>query len=223
MQEMLDTVGRLAKAAPFSGEETPEECGLENSGRYLAMSYSDESKSVYYFGKQDEGGKWYMRPAEEDAVFLVEEAVGNLLDRSIYDMMIMPDQPVLTEENVKSVTVRGDKKTTCLTWQEGTWKKGTAPAAEKEAAMAAAALHLTPDQCADYSPAEGAKEVCGLQEPTLTVEIRYINTVEKECAETFFIGNYRENADGYYMMMQEDSTIYLVSAAQILPILEGIE
>ena len=224
IQTLLDTMTALRELTPLPIPEDLGTYGLETPTRYLAASYNDESRVIFYFGKQSDTGSWYMRTEEAEKVYVVPEEIGSLLSRSVYDMMLLPVMPELTMDNVKLVTIKNaEEKTLVLTVTNGAWRKGSDHVSEAQTAAAQAVLGMTLDVCVDYTPAQGALEVCGLLPPAAQVTVVYENSVGSDVEETVCIGNFRESANGYYVTCSDDPSIYLMSADTVNTILSALQ
>lgn len=219
VQEVLDGVAILSQLKPLANIDEISAYGLESPTRYVAVSYSDDTKVVFYLNYQDKGGLWYMRTADAEKVYIAPAEVCELTTRGVYDMMQLPALPELTEDNIKNITVRQGEESVVLTYKDNTWFHGYNPAGAKQV-MIDAVMGLQIAKCIDYAPAEGAAAVCGLTEPVATVVVKYVNTVGVETEETITIGDYRESMDGYYAQINGDSAIYLLAAEAVEPILK---
>lgn len=219
MEELNEYLSRLKALSPVVPQEELSVYGLETPTRYLAVSYSNNNREIFYFGKQNEAGSWYVRTEDPEKMYIAPEDMGAMLSRSVYDMMRLPELPVLTEENLRSVTFKHGEEGIVLTWKDGQWKKGSYEATADMIEAAEAVKDLRLAKCVDYTPAEGAWEVCGLTEPQVTVIVNYVNTVGVDSKETFLVGAFRESERGYYVAVNEDSTIYLMPAEVLEKIL----
>lgn len=219
VQEILDGVAVLSELKPLANIDELSAYGLESPTRYVAVSYSNDTRTVFYLNYQSKGDLWYMRTADVERVYIAPAEVCELITRGAYDMMCLPTLPELTGENTKRITVRQEDKSVVLNCKDGTWYYGYNPIGAKQAVVdAVLGLQLT--KCVDFAPAEGAAAVCGLTEPKAAVVVKYVNTVGVETEETILIGNYRESLDGYYAQINEDSAIYLLAAEVVEPILK---
>ena len=219
VQEVLDGVAVLSELKPLANIDELSAYGLESPVRYLVVSYSDGTKTVFYLSYQETSGLWYMRTADTEKVYIAPAEVCELTERGVYDMMTLPVLPELTDDNMKSVTVIKGEESMTLRYKDGAWLRSYAPAGEKLAVVdAVKALEIA--KCVDYAPADGAAEVCGLTQPQATVRVEYVNTVGVETEETITIGDYRESMDGYYAQISTDKAIYLLTAQSVEPILK---
>ncbi len=67
---------------------------------------ADGAASTIYVGSQTADGHWYVL-TPDGVVRLAAQADGEALSRSIYDMAVLPELPVITEENLISLTLTG--------------------------------------------------------------------------------------------------------------------
>lgn len=219
VQEVLDGVAVLSELKPLANIDELSAYGLESPVRYLVVSYSDGTKTVFYLSYQETSGLWYMRTADTEKVYIAPAEVCELTERGVYDMMKLPVLPELTEDTIKSITLTTGEERTVLTYKDGSWLCGYNPVGEKPT-IVDTVMSLQIAKCVDYAPSEGAAEVCGLTEPQATVQVTYVNTVGVETEETITIGDYRESMDGYYARVEGDRAIYLLAAESVEPILK---
>lgn len=216
VQELLDGVKVFEELKPLANIDELSAYGLESPTRYLAVSYSDGTKTVFYLSYQEKSSLWYMRTADTEKVYIAPAEVCELTAKGVYDLMKLPTLPTLTEDNIKSITLTRGEERTVLTYRDGSWLggyDGTPPVAD-------AVMSLQIAGCVDYAPAEGAAAVCGLTEPQAIIQVKYMNTVDVETEETVIIGDYRESLDGYYAQVEGDSAIYLLAAESVRPMLK---
>ena len=141
------------------------EYGLESPQKYVTAT-ADGADSTIYVGSQTADGHWYAL-TPDGVVRLAAQADGEALSRSIYDMAVLPELPVITEENLISLTLTGaeGKQVTFSVDESGARKSGTRDVTEKTAALVAELGKLEVTACVDYDPADGAAAVCGLDVP----------------------------------------------------------
>ena len=190
------------------------------------MTATDEKghRMTWYLGDRDDDGCYYMRVDgdETGAVYLAPAQLHAQISRSIYDMMLLPDLPTIPAAQMRSITITvGDKTTHTFPNSDGKWVIGISSVNEEAQPMLQALGSLRITSCVDYTPSEGAAAICGFNESSPRVELAYVTLNGADSTLTLTIGNARSN--GYCVTMGEDTTIYLVSAELVDPILSFIQ
>lgn len=127
-----------------------------------------EEVTTLRFGDQKDDGTWYMSIDGQEGVYLVEDAFVTLMDRSIYDMAVLPTLPELTDENLTVITVHQTEsgKSVRLTKNDEGWvsgRKGRCLTGIE--AIETALAELSFDKCFDYDPSPDAAPLCGWTRP----------------------------------------------------------
>lgn len=201
----------LPKLLALSPEKTGGDLsayGFAESTRYLTIAGEEGSQTVY-FGAQKEDGRWYMRLADSDAVFLIPDDFMSLLQKNIYDMAILPTLPELTEDIVTFIGIsQSEENNTYLLQTDGVWKSnGTdVSTTAKKILKQLGGMELT--RCVDYFPANGVAELCGLGEGATTVTVKYLNSVNTESELVLKIGGEMETGQEVYVTVGGSSAIY---------------
>ena len=199
----------LALPAALDGGETVTDgqelsaYGLETPAKYITVTADGE----------DTTGRVLYASAESKA----------LLSRSIYDMAVLPQLPVIAPEQVVSVTILTPERTVAfLTDEDGVRRSANRDVTAQTAALVEELGALTVTACVDYHPAEGAAAVCGLDEPALTLAMNYLSDTGADKALTLAVG-LPTGDGGRYVTLDGETTIYRMeeaSLAQLLTIAE---
>ena len=70
-------------------------------------------------------------------------------------------------------------------------------------------------KCADYKPSDEAVELCGFGSPTAVLTASYVTDSGTEGTLTLTLGAKSVDGDSYYARMDDDTTIYLLSASAV--------
>ena len=212
--EALDTT-----LTPVDPAVDPADCGLDESERYLTVTVGEETTTLR-FGDQSTSGEWYMSVDGSSDVYLAADAFVRLMDRSIYDMAVLPTLPELTEDNLTAIAVRSDdtSRNARMTKTDEGWVLENRLAPEKAEAVETALAEFSFDSCFNFDPSPDAAPLCGLDVPSAVISVAYINTVGTETTMTLSLGTLRQ--DGfYYVTLNDDTTVYLVSQDKVAPLL----
>ena len=213
----LDTMS--AELTPLDPTVDPAECGLDESNRYMTVTVGEEVTTLR-FGDQKDDGTWYMSIDGQEGVYLVEDAFVTLMDRSIYDMAVLPTLPELTDENLTVITVHQTEsgKSVRLTKNDEGWVSGGKALPDGIEAIETALAELSFDKCFDYDPSPDAAPLCGLDAPTAVITLAYVNTVGTEATVTLTLGTLREDGT-YYATLNDETTVYLLAQEKVASLL----
>ena len=216
--ELLALPSSLAAAQPVAQQGELSEYGLESPQKYVTAT-ADGADSTIYVGSQTADGHWYAL-TPDGVVRLAAQADGEALSRSIYDMAVLPVLPVITEENLISLTLTGaeGKQVTFSVDESGARKSGARDVTEKTAALVDELGKLAVTACVDYDPAEGAAEVCGLDAPAAVLAVNYVNAHGGDGALTLTIGGSTGDG-GRYVTLDGDTTIYRMEETGLAQVL----
>lgn len=132
----------------------------------------------------------------------------------------------MTVENLESVVLSaGKQQSTLIAVRErdkdgnivpnGTvfWKINGKDAGGRADAVLAELGELTVSRCVDFKPSAHAVTLCGLDTPAAQILVTYRTEAGTEQTLTLFFG--KATAEGRYVRMNEDSTIYLVATDSV--------
>ena len=197
----------------------PADCGLDEPDRYMTVTVGEETTTLR-FGDQKASGEWYMSVDGSSDVYLAADDFVRLMDRSVYDMAVLPTLPELTEDNLTAIAVRsGDNSRNArMTKTDEGWVLENRLAPEKAEAVETALAEFSFDSCFNFDPSPDAAPLCGLDVPSVVITAAYINTVGTETTMNLSLGTLRQ--DGfYYVTLNDDTTVYLVSQDKVAPLL----
>ena len=220
VEEILTALDTMSAAlTPLDPTVDPAECGLDEPNRYMTVTVGEEVTTLR-FGDQKDDGTWYMSIDGQEGVYLVEDAFVTLMDRSIYDMAVLPTLPELTDENLTVITVHQTEsgKTVRLTKNDEGWVSGGKALPDGIEAIETALAELSFDKCFDYDPSPDAAPLCGLDAPTAVITLAYVNTVGTEATVTLTLGTLREDG-AYYATLNDETTVYLLAQEKVAPLL----
>lgn len=217
----------LALPAALDGGETVTDgqelsvYGLETPAKYITVT-ADGEDATYYVGEETTDGRWYVLTPDGRVLYASAESKA-LLSRSIYDMAVLPQLPVIAPEQVVSVTILTPERTVAfLADEDGVRRSANRDVTARTAALVEELGALTVTACVDYHPAEGAAAVCGLDEPALTLAMNYLSDTGADKALTLAVG-LPTGDGGRYVTLDGETTIYRMeeaSLAQLLTIAE---
>lgn len=218
--------------------DTLEAYGLDQPSATLTATDAETGETLKLtFGKATtDGTSYYMLMNDaESPVYIVSDTLYNYLSTPIYDMCVLPELPVLTEETLNSLTIQGAVETTLTAahneststdetdGEDGeetssvTWTSGETDVTDNETfqSLLDELSTLSFTKCADYKPSDEAVELCGFGSPTAVLTASYVTDSGTEGTLTLTLGTKNVDGDSYYARMDDDTTIYLLSASAV--------
>lgn len=219
VQTLVDALPALLTCENLNSHPTDDELttyGLTEPKRYL-----EAGGAHFDIGRQQTDGQWYMQIDDDVTVYAAPDEIISLINRSIYDIMILPTLPAWDASNVLMMTFSAgeDVVRSYVNFGEDGWKSGGASADDDAAILINDLTAIQLAGCADYAPAEGAAEVCGLVPAVASVSVNYSNGTGNDLQTTLSIGNLRSSDNCRYLTIGEDPTIYLVPQESLVSLL----
>ena len=233
---ILGITGQLAAWNPqqtVTDEAVLADAGFDQPSGSLTASAASGSTTLLFGRTTNDGNSYYVRlNGDETTAYILPGTLYQLMSRPIYDMMELPELPVLSEERLLSVTIQGPDEedgsvgpVTVLTAQQGdgvtTWRSSGANITDDPTvrALIADLTSLTITKCVDYHPSDEAASLCGFDNPTAQVTIRYTAGTDSEQALALTIGNRLEDGSGRYVRLGDDPTIYFLPTEALDPLM----
>ena len=242
---IVNLITSLTPQQTITDGDTLEAYGLDNPTATLTASGEDGASLSLSLGKTTTDGQSYymMMNGDESTVYIIAGTLYNYLITPIYDMCILPEIPDLSEENLSSITVMGAVSTTLTASQEAeeaaesqeagnddtdaagteetvtvTWTDNQgADVTENEQvdALLSELAAFSLDKCADWRPSDEASSICGFDAPAAVAEIAM-----GETTLTITVGSATLDGTGYYVRVNDDTTIYQAATDNVDTLLE---
>lgn len=209
-RQLLHSVEEMLIAQPITTDKSLEDLGLDEEDKYVTASNEVGEQITWYLGDRDEAGHYYMRRADDEtnAIYLSPVDLFAQINRSIYDMMLLPQLSSISLENICSVVIqRGEQQLEMFPDGQGGL---TGTAADVQPLLDLLA-HPQLRSCFNFRPSKGAAAICGLDPADTVLTVKYLNLVQTETTFTLAIGDVRN--DRYCVCVNDDTTIYLMDAA----------
>lgn len=221
----IDTIlSKLALPDPSSAVaegESPETFGLDEQSVYLTARNADGTRLHLDFGKTvaNSTARYVMMNDDPDSVYIMEADILAHMDTPIYDMMLLPKLPQIKESDLSSVIIRGRRETAVVAEAPTdpsapvSWLINSTPGGDngllRELIAELSALSLA--RCENFKPSEAALTAFGLDEPGARVTVFY----GADQSLTLTVGSRTLAGGAYYVMLQDDTTIYSMDAAAL--------
>lgn len=244
VERIVSLVAGLRPQQTISPADALENYGLDKPAMRITASYGEEDSAAMYIGNQvtGESGSYYMYlDGQPETVYVIASALPAALERGIYDMMVLPELPAPEEERVQSVSVTGPSapaeeggtptpgRVTILNSYAGTdgvsWRSGGVSVADNETVRSVLTLltGVKLSRCVDYKPSDEAASLCGFDNPAAAAVVRYRDGGDQEQTLRLTVGAATADGAERYVRVDDDTTIYALSAAALAPLLAMAE
>ena len=214
---IVDLLTSLKPQQTITDGDTLEAYGLDEPFATLTATTPEGTTLTLDFGNTTtDGTSYYMlMNGQESPVYIIADTLYNYMTTAIYDMCDLPDLPVLTEDRIQSVTISGAESLTLIPDQEKdddgntvvTWSCGGEDVTDAAADLVDELKALTIVKCVDFKPTDEAVTICGFDEP-VTVTLNYLTDSDDAQTLVLEIGAENLDGDGYYVRVNDDTTIY---------------
>lgn len=221
----------------LAAEEDLSAYGLDEPAGSLTLTWTDGSARTLTFGKTTTDGtsRYVMDQGDPATVYIIADTLFTQMGVPIYDMCDVPVLPLLEEESIRSILIRGPEHEdgtpaliTILTTarragEDGpvTWLQGSENVTDNEVLRALLedlrALVLT--KCVDYDPSDGALEICGFTVPAAAVTVNYTSSTGTDETLSLTIGAQVLDGSGRYVRLGDSTTIYSLPTAALDPLM----
>jgi len=212
---------------------------LSNPTATLTATTSEGTVVKLVFGKElEEGNAHYVKVNNDvSCVYVVSDAVFDLLRTPIYDMMALPELPELAEpwldfiligdpENeadaqngVLFLAQRTEGDHPVVTWQHNGTTVTNKP---RLRALLNDLRSMSDIRCRIYRPSEEAVSICGFDDPAVKVRFSCTRSGQTQTLR-MTVGNPLPNGSGYYVRLDDSPTIYQVPATALNTLLDLAE
>lgn len=244
ISSILDLLISWKPQQTLTDAETLENSGLDQPAASLTATTESGAATSLLFGKTTtDGDSYYVRlNGDESTVYIIADTLYKLMEVPIYDMCQLPEVPVLQEEQLQTITVRGttgeDSDSSLITVlmaqraeedTNTTWRTSGANVTDLPVVQSLLedVTALTITKCVDYNPSQEAVTLCGFDAPTAWLNISYTTESEAEETLSFTIGNRLPDGSGRYVRLGDDTTIYFLPTELLDPLMrvaaEGLE
>ncbi|WP_369283292.1 DUF4340 domain-containing protein [Oscillibacter sp. GMB15532] len=235
--QMTTTLSTLKPQQTITDGVGPEDYGLSEPTRTLSATASNGQLTTLSLGNTtSDGNSYYMLMNEsETPIFIISGELVKEMSVGIYDMLLLPELPALTEDRLGTVTLTGAVTTELSAFraqaQPDESGSGSSPESGDSVTWLCNGADVTADEqmqrvlgqlsalrldaCVDYRPSDGAEALCGFDEPTATITVNYTGDGNTAQTLTLTVGNSVLNGDGRYVRVNDDSTIYRMAADKL--------
>ena len=221
---MVDLLTSLKPQQTITDGDTLEAYGLDDPFATLTATDPEGNTLTIALGNTTtDGTSYYMlMNGEESPVYIIADTLYTYMSKAIYDMCALPELPLLTEERILSVSISGAETLTLTPDREEdgedgvtvTWTSGGEDVTESAAELIGELEALSVTKCVDYKPTDEAASICGFDEP-VKITMTYLTDSGTEQTLTLAVGTENLDGDGYYVRLDDDTTIYQMDLADL--------
>jgi hypothetical protein len=229
--KLINTITNLVPQTTITDGDPLDAYGLKSPTVTLTATESDGTKEVIALGNEvpDGSGNYYMlMNGDQSTVYVVDSTLHSELSLGIYQMMTLPELPILTEDRITSIEIQGtcdtvltaSKKTSSDASSSAgsgttvTWKSSGADVTGNKnvTALISEISALSISACKDYKPSEAAASLCGFDTPRAVLTLHYTNDKGSEKTLSLTVGSVSTDSGSCYVRLGGDSTIYTMTS-----------
>lgn len=211
INNITDALSNFQPVKSFAAGEALSSYGLENSNRTLTAAAQDGATLTLTIGTQapDGTGYYLLRSDKPDTIYVVGSTLPNTISTTVYDMMRLPKLPSLDTINAISLNSAG-KELSVTSVDGSSWICNDIDVTSNAvlAAMINSLSTLQPERCENFKPSADGLALWGMDAPAVTALISY----DGDQLLTLQIGSKTLDGSGYYVRINEDTTIYSINA-----------
>ena len=206
----------------FTAGDTLSAYGLENSSLVMTVGYQDGTDLKLTFGAQAPGSTDYYMLRSDDAanVYVVGSTIPDAMDTAVYDMMTLPELPAM--ETLSSISLKSAGKELLATSADGAaWLCNGADISSNERLikLVDTLSTLALDRCENFKPSADGLALWGMEVPGVIAEVCF----DEDQLLTLRIGGQTLDGSGYYVRINDDTTIYSIDTYTLNPIITAAQ
>lgn len=216
-EEICAILTELKPQQTLSPGEDWSEYGLSQPISFLTATEYDGDILTIVFGKTTTDGESYYAQINNDtsALYIIDGAVQKKMAVPIYDMMVLPQFPLIAEGDIRSLSVHGTLFTALDTRHDGEktiWQSGGVDVTDSGslANLLSDLQQVRLEKCIDYNPSDEAAAICGFEPPAALLKVTYVPSSGTEQTAALAVGSKTLDGTGYYARINGESTIYQI-------------
>lgn len=211
INSVTDALSSFKPVKSFAAGEALSAYGLENSNWTLTADAQDGTILTLTVGSQapDGTGYYLLRSDEPNTVYVVDSSLPDAIGTAVYDMMRLPELPSL--DTINAVSLNSAGKELSVTSADGvSWTCNGIDVTNNAvlSAMISSLSTLRPERCENFKPSADGLALWGMETPAVTALISY----DGDQLLKLQIGSKTLDGSGYYVRINEDTTIYSINA-----------
>lgn len=237
--KLINLISGLKPQQTITQGDTLEAYGLDQPAVTLTATDAAGVQSTFALGNTTTDGKscYLLLNGAETPVYIIDGSLRDALSKGIYEMMELPQLPVLTDAQMASVTVDGAVQTVLIASADETAPADSSAASSAEPAVTwrSQGANVTDNQdvtsllgevraltlsaCQDYKPSAQAVTLCGFDAPRCTLTVAYTDGGQESRTLTLTVGKSTADGSGLYVRLADDTTVYSMTADSLKTLL----
>lgn len=220
--------GAASVLSPFSpvktitSGDTLSAYGFSENSASMTAGFQDGTQVQLTFGAQVPSGTdhYMLRSDKPSTVYVMSGSIPQLLSTAVYDMMVLPELP--TMNTIHSIALNSADREVLATSEDGSaWLCGGEDVSGSEtlSTLLGQLPYMTLSKCENFKPTAEGLALWGMDVPAVTAQFVY----DDEQILTLQIGNQTLDGSGYYVRINDDTTVYSISSYALEPILSAAQ
>lgn len=222
LDRIMGALSPITSVKTITAGDTLSAYGLADSTLSLTVGYEDETELQLTFGAQapDSTNYYMLRSDEAGTVYVVSSTIPDAMDTAVYDMMALPSLPAM--DALSAISLSSGGKELLATSADGiTWLCSGQDISSSEilTSLVDTLSSLTLDRCENFKPSADGLALWGMEAPAVTAEIYF----DEDQLLTLEIGSQTLDGSGYYVRVNDDTTIYSIDTYTLEPIITAAQ
>lgn len=237
LDSITSLLSELTASRAFEVADSLADYGLEDPENVIEVSNEDGESAALLLGSTS-GDSYYCMLEGGEQIYLIDSSLHDLLPETLTDLASLAEYPKLTSEITEQVTISGafdqtftvkevevesedgdssDSSATEPTTEYHWFLSGDVDVTENSlmTSLRTEINSLEMSSLAAFKPSKKELNAYGINDPTAVLTVDYTEDGETKIS-TLTIGSYDENEDGYYCILDGDTTmLYLVDASAL--------
>ena len=220
--ELASLLSPFSPAKAIASGDTLSAYGLDENSAVMTVGFQDGTQVDLTFGTQVPSSAYHYMLRSDDAskVYVMGGNAPQLLSSAVYDLMQLPDLPVMN--TVYSVVLNSNGREVLASSDNGSaWQCDGVNISNNQtlATLLARVELMSIAKCENFKPTEAGLALWGMDAPAVTARFVY----DDDQVLTLQIGNQTLDGSGYYVRVNNDTTIYSISAYSLEPIFSAAQ
>lgn len=223
LNNLKSQVEELTASREISIEDDLSAYGLETPERALTLTGEDGTTATLLIGGTS-GESYYCMLEGADSIYVIDSTLPDALPETLTDLAELGTFPALSEDIIQTVRVTGKTDQTFTVTEEAgetdgdaatyRWTCGDLDITEDSflTTFRTQLDSVTMSELSAFKPSQTELQESGVLDPTAEITVTYTEDEETKTA-TLTIGNYDEDGDSYYCLLDGDTTLLYTAQA----------
>lgn len=233
MDELADTVKKLAAIRKLDGGDGPASYGLDKPQRKITVKGENGEQQTILVGQATDDGNYYAEVEGQKVPYLISSSLFDETSYSLNDMIQLEQFPAVSRSDIKTITVEkggvakkyvrkalDDKGTDAWYLGSDDSESNKLPDSSALDSLADSLTSLTVKSCANYKVTDGELAGYGLDHPSAVLSYTYTKD-GKDGTFTLEVGKATEDDNNYYTRTKDSNFVNEIDKAALNKCLEA--